>query len=125
MSFVGTDAFKNIGLNAMVAGTTPPSAAGYLSLHTGAPGTNGANEMTGGSPAYARKAATWASAASGSVALSGSVTFDVPASTVQYVGLWSASGGGTFKGYWPVTNVTFTGQGTYLLSAASLTMTTI
>ena len=31
----------------------------HLSLHTAYPGDAGANEVAGGSPAYARKAAAW------------------------------------------------------------------
>ena len=35
----------------------------HFSLHTADPGATGASEVTGGSPAYARKAAVWAAAA--------------------------------------------------------------
>lgn len=59
-------------------------------------------EVTGGSPAYARKAAVWGAAASGAKSNSGSVVFDVPASTtVGFVTYWNASTGNTnnFLGY--------------------------
>ena len=65
----------------------------WVSLHDGDPSTTGANEISGGSPAYARKAIAWNSAASGSMDDStNGVELDVPAgTTVSYVGLWSAS----------------------------------
>lgn len=119
MAFVATDAFKNVGLNAMAGDGL------YLSLHSAAPSTTGLNEISGGSPAYARKAASWASASAGAVAISGSLAFDVPASTVAYVGVWTAVSGGTFRGYWPVTAAVFSGQGTYTLTAATLSLTTV
>ena len=83
-------------------GGTPSSIIAYASLHS-AYSSSGANELTGGSPAYARQAVTWA-AASGSSKASASVAaaFDVPASsTVAFVGLWSASTSGTFAGMGP------------------------
>lgn len=69
----------------------------FISLHTGAPGTTGANEVTGGD--YARVATSWA-AASGGFADDSNLSFDVPANiSVLHVGGWSASSGGTFRGY--------------------------
>jgi hypothetical protein len=73
----------------------------HLSLHT-AYSASGANEVSGGSPAYARKAATWSAASGRSKALSSSVVFDVPAgTTVRWVGGWDASTAGDFKGMTP------------------------
>lgn len=70
----------------------------YGSLHT-AYSASGANEVTGGSPAYARQALTWASAASNSKALSGTYSWDVPASTtVGWIGFWDAVTAGNFAG---------------------------
>lgn len=69
----------------------------YASLHT-AYSTTGANEVTGGTPAYARKSATFAAAASGARASSNTPVFDVPATTVRFIGLWSAVTAGTFLG---------------------------
>jgi hypothetical protein len=75
--------------------------ATHGSLHT-AYSTTGANEVTGGSPAYARKAATWAAASGRSKATSASMVFDVPASTtVRWVGLWDAVTAGNFLGMTP------------------------
>jgi hypothetical protein len=73
----------------------------HLSLHTDYSAT-GANEVTGGSPAYARKAATWGTAASRAKALSAELTFDVPASTIKWIGRWTALTGGTFLGMGPL-----------------------
>jgi len=85
-----TDASRNLMIAA--EGTT------HLSLHS-AYSTTGANELTGGSPAYARKAVTYGAASTGSKAQSANVTFDVPAAAaVQFVGRWTAITGGTFLG---------------------------
>ena len=92
-----TDAGRNAALDGLA------TVATFASLHTGDPSTTGANEMTGGSPAYARKGITWAASASGQKSNSAACLFDVPASTVAYVGLWSAVTAGTFYGYFPAT----------------------
>lgn len=68
----------------------------YVSLHTADPGTTGASEATGGSPAYARKLSTWT--ASAGVVSGTQVTVDVPAGTYTHFGIWSALTGGTFYG---------------------------
>ena len=67
----------------------------FASLHTAYPGTTGANEVVGGAPAYARKAITINAASGGSRLLNAAVTFDVPASTVRWLGFWNA---GAFVG---------------------------
>lgn len=97
----------------------------FLSLHSADPGATGTSELTGGSPAYARKAASWSAASASSKALSASPTFDVPAgATVAYVGYWSAASAGTFYGSRALSaSETFTGQGTYTLSADSESLT--
>lgn len=67
------------------------------SLHTAYSAT-GANEVTGGTPAYAKKAITMAAAASRARSASTQPTFDVPAATtVRWVGLWT-NAGTVFKG---------------------------
>lgn len=93
----------NQALNSLdnFTGVTPTNIIAFASLHT-AYSTTGTNEVTGGSPAYARKAITWNTASSGSKLSSSSPTFDVPGSTtVAYVGLWSLASGGTFAGMGP------------------------
>lgn len=70
----------------------------YGSLHT-AYSASGANEVTGGSPAYARQALTWASAASNSKSLTGTYTWNVPGSTtVSWIGFYDAVTAGNFQG---------------------------
>lgn len=83
-----TVAAKNTMLNAL--------SIDSCSLHTAFPGLTGASEVTGGTPAYARKTVSFAAAAGGSRALSAAVTFDVPATTVRWFGFWVA---GTYVGY--------------------------
>lgn len=66
----------------------------FISLHTSNPGSTGANELSGGSPAYARREGTWSAPSDGSV--SAVADFDVPAATITHIGLWSAATGGDF-----------------------------
>lgn len=62
-----------------------------ISLHTGFPGTSGANEVTGGS--YARAAVTFGSASGAQIPLTGGpYAIDVPATTIRWVGLWDSAG---------------------------------
>jgi hypothetical protein len=98
--------------------------ATHASLHIGDPSTTGANEVSGGSPAYARKAITWSAASGGSKTLTATVTFDVPsATTVTHAGTWSALAAGTFRGGAALSaSEVFGAQGTYTLNlTATLT----
>lgn len=84
----------HVGINTLT--TSPPTDT------TPGTGTNAAaTEATGGSPAYARIAVTWGTPASGSVANTGALTFDVPAGTYGFFTYWNASSGNTsnFRGY--------------------------
>lgn len=93
----------------------------FASLHTANPGSTGASEVIGGSPAYARKALTWNAASAGSKTLSNQPTFDVPASTtVTHIGLWSAATSGTYYGYIDVTDEVFAAQGTYQVTSGTV-----
>lgn len=86
-----------------------------ISLHTADPGTTGASEVTGGSPAYARKTTTWSGGASDGSVVGSQVTFDVPAGTYTHIGIWSA--GGTFIGGQPLNSSAVAGQqGTVLVT---------
>jgi hypothetical protein len=91
--------------------------ATYASLHT-AYSSSGANEVTGGS--YGRVAITWSSASGGTLNLASTpYTFNVPSSTtVEYLGFWTASSGGTFLGMTPLG-----GASAYAWSAPSSTNT--
>jgi hypothetical protein len=98
---------------------------GFAAAYTADPGATGvANEVTGGSPAYARKAITWAAANAGSKALTATFpVFDIPAgTTVAFIGLWTLASGGTYGGCWDVTDEVFAAQGTYTLSAGTITL---
>lgn len=102
---------KHVMLDAL--GTVAVRAA----LYTDDPGANGtANEVTGGSPAYARKTIAWNAASGGEMAKNPSpaVVFDVPACTVKYAGFWNAAAT-VYYGAEPVVNETFGAQGTYTL----------
>lgn len=82
-------------------------------------------ELSGGSPAYARKAIAFNAAVDGSMddSTNGAV-FDVPASvSVDYVGFYSASTAGTLQAVDRVTSESFAGQGTYTVTDADLALT--
>jgi hypothetical protein len=61
------------------------------SLHSGFPGNTGTNELSGGTPSYARKSITMNAASGGSRLLNAGVVFDVDATTVKWVGFWNSS----------------------------------
>ena len=113
-----TDNAKNAMLNHLAG------VAVFASLHTADPGTTGASEVTGGTPAYARKAITWNAAAAGNLDNNANPVFDVPAgTTVSWAGLWSAATAGTFYCSLNLVDETFGGQGTYTLTDADITLT--
>lgn len=83
--------------------TTLAGLVTHYSLHSAFPGDNGANEINGGDPAYARKAAGWNAAAGGSLGSSAGVTFDVPGgATVAWLGFWDAGSAGNYRGCAPL-----------------------
>lgn len=95
------------------------TAATHGALYTTVPGGSAGTEVTGGSPAYARKALSWGAPASSAV--TASATFDVPASTtVAGAGVHTAITGGTYLDGAAVTSQAFSSQGTY---AATFTYT--
>jgi hypothetical protein len=108
---------KNVMLDALGAVCT------RLALHTGDPGAanTAANEVTGGTPAYARKAIAWNAASNGAMddSTNGAV-FDVPAgTTVAWISGWNTAG--TVRYFKKaVTNETFGAQGTYTVTDADL-----
>jgi hypothetical protein len=114
---------SNAGKNVMLDGLG--AVAGFVSLHTADPGASGTSEVTGGSPAYARKAITWDAAASGSKASAAQIVFDVPAATtIGWLGYWSLASGGTFYGSRALdTQQTFPTQGTYTIADGAVTET--
>jgi hypothetical protein len=86
--------FTTTARNAMLGGFTGT----HLSAHT-AYSSTGTNEVTGGSPAYARKSVTYAAASGEARAASNTPTFDIPAATtVRWIGMWDAVSAGNFLG---------------------------
>lgn len=91
---------QNVMLDALGA------VAVFASLHDDSadPGTTGAGEVSGGSPAYIRKAIVWNAASGGSMDKDAvDPEFAVPAGTeVRYMGLFSLVTGGVFYGFVPI-----------------------
>jgi len=105
---------RNVAADAVAALCT------RLALHTSDPG--GANsataEVTGGSPAYARKAVTWNAASAGAATQNGDVVLDVPACTVAWVSGWNTAG--TVRYFKKdVTDEVFGAQGTYTVKGTT------
>jgi hypothetical protein len=97
---------------------------GFVSAHTADPGQSGASEVTGGTPAYARKAITMAAAAAGQRDSSPLPGIDIPAgATVTHIGFWTLATGGVFLGSKAVTNETGAGQWIYKVTDADLSIT--
>lgn len=92
--------------------------APFAALYTTAPsGSTPGTEVTGGSPAYARKASNWGTAASSAVTAS-PAAFDVPSgSTVVGAGFHSLVSAGTYWEGGTVTSQAFSSQGTYTLTS--------
>lgn len=91
-----------------------------VSLHTASP-PSAANEIAGGSPAYARVAPNYvANTGNGTADLNtGGITFNVGSGvTVAAYGLWK--GAALFNGGALTTPETYGGQGTYNLTSAQL-----
>jgi len=86
--------FTTFARNAMLTGF--PGT--HLSAHS-AYSSTGANEIAGGTPAYARKAVTYGASAAEARAASNTPTFDIPAgATVRFIGMWDALTAGNFLG---------------------------
>jgi hypothetical protein len=107
---------KNVMLDALGAVLT------RIALHSGDPGAanTAANELSGGSPAYARKAIAWNAATGGAIDDSTGPVFDVPAgATVAWISGWNTAG--TVRYFKKaVTNEVFGAQGTYTLTDLDL-----
>lgn len=109
---------RNVGVDAIAA------LALRVALHTADPGgaNSASNEVTGGSPAYARKAIAWNAASGGSATANGNVVLDVPAgTTVSWISLWNTAGTVRYLKK-DVTDEVFGAQGTYTVVAASTTL---
>jgi hypothetical protein len=106
---------KNVMLDALAA------VAVRWAAHTGDPGAanTASNEVSGGSPAYARKAVAWNTAASGEATQNGDVVIDIPAgTTVSWVSLWNTAGTVRYLKK-DVTDEVFGAQGTYTIKGTT------
>lgn len=109
---------RNVGVDAIAALGT------RWALHTGDPGAanTASNEVSGGSPAYARKAVAWNAASGGIATQNGDVVFDVPGgTTVSWVSLWNAAGTVRYLKK-DVTDEVFGAQGTYTIKGTTSTL---
>ncbi len=95
-----------------------------VALHTGDPGAANAadNEVSGGSPAYARQPIAWNAAAARNLDSNGTPVFDVPAAaTVNWISFWNTAGTVRY-GKKSVTAEAFGAQGTYTLTDADFNL---
>lgn len=109
---------RNVGVDAIATLGTRWAA------HTGDPGAanTASNEVTGGSPAYARKAVAWNAASGGGATQNGDVVIDIPAGTsVTYVSLWNTAGTVRYLKKLVATE-TFGAQGTYTVKGTTSTL---
>lgn len=91
--------------------------APYLAIHTADPSTTGANPSAAG-----RQAAGWSVVAGVLTATNIPFTGGAAGGPAQYVGLWSASTAGTFKGGYLLTgDTTFNAAGQYTVSSLVIT----
>lgn len=105
-----------LGLRAGGSAITPSTA---LTAGTG----NRVFEISGGSPAYARKSIAFAASAAGvSDDSTNGVDFDVPACTIDYGALFSASTAGNLCELVAVTQTVIAAQSVYRLTNATATM---
>lgn len=93
------------------------TAATHAALYSTAPsGSSPGTELTGGSPAYARKATSWGSPSAGVIS-TGPHTFDVASgATVAGGGVHDALTSGNYLDGGSLTSQGFSSQGTYALT---------
>lgn len=90
--------------------------ATHAALYSTVPGGTAGTELTGGSPAYARRALTWGAPTNGVITVT-PTAFDVPSgSTVAGAGVHTAITAGTYLDGAAVTSQAFASQGTYTLT---------
>ena len=104
--------------DAYLTGVLAPAGAAAVT-HLGLVDNTG-TELTGGSPAYARKAVTWTAPSGGLIRPNADLEFDIPASAdVSGWRGYSAATAGTDYGGEALTREDYAAQGTYTLLAAS------
>jgi hypothetical protein len=104
---------KNLMLNELA------TVALRVSLHTADPGPTGTDEVSGGG--YARQAIAWNTASGGEITASNQPEFDVPITTVAYVGFWNTAGT-VFYGSRQVVAEVFGSPGIYTIESASINL---
>jgi hypothetical protein len=118
-------AINAVGLNYMLDQLRTAGKVAYMALFTDDAATV---EVSGGSPAYARKAVTWDAAGTGGagrIQLNSTLpNFDVPACTVKAVGFYDTLTGGTQYSMYNVSpDEVFASQGIYSITAGSTSIT--
>ena len=101
--------FRNKAVDAVALN----GGANWFSIHTGDPGTNGANELTGGD--YVRVQSVYPAAVSGAASIPGATSSIPSGSVITHWGRWTSQTGGTFftGGALPNGGDTFGSAGTY------------
>lgn len=118
-------AAKHRMLDHLVGNTASGATIDRISLHTGDPGTTGANEVTGGSYAKVTIDATDFDAAgattAGEIELNADQTFAGPASgTASHIGFWASSGTAFYAGGAITTGDTaFNAAGEFIVKAGT------
>jgi hypothetical protein len=96
--------------------TSYGTAATHGALYSTVPGASAGTELTGGSPAYARRALSWGAASGGVISVT-PTAFDVASgATVAGAGVHTAITAGTYLDGASVTSQSFSSQGTYALT---------
>lgn len=109
------DTLLNIGNAAM------QSAAAYMAIHTAQPDASGSSPSSA-----ARQAITWVTAANGDLVATVDLAFTggTASGPATHAGFWSASTGGTFYGWLPLTgDQTFNAAGEYTVTGITVTGT--
>lgn len=89
----------------------------YMAVFSTTPGASAGTELTGGSPAYARKASNWGAVANSAVTAA-PAAFDIPSGGVAAgLGFYTAATAGTYLDGVGVTSQTFSSQGTLTVTA--------
>ena len=120
---------SSIGENAALSGSGGlTGACTNFGVNTADPGTTGASEVTGGSPAYARTGITWGVASAGSIAnATTALTVNVPISTtIAYFSCWNTATISGTTGYAVggalSASQTFSAQGTFTVAIGGLSI---
>lgn len=110
-------AIQTVAARNLMATAYSTNIGKYGALSTTAPGATAGTEVSGGSPAYARIAATWAAAAASAITVNAALAFNVPASTtVVGFEFYDAATVGNYLDGCAITSQTFASQGVYSIT---------